>query len=377
MLLYAMVEDARQLPFPRGRGHCPACRGQVLAKCGSIKVHHWAHVSGQECDTWSEGIGPWHLSWQNLIRPEFVEVPLGMHRADILGDGDTVVELQHSAISPEEIEEREKYYGKMVWLIDATQRFGGLISGPRFFFSFGRTKHLQACQKPVVLDFQGFLVQVEALTPVLDGFAGFGLTRDRAWFVQNYLAGRRNDVPLSPCKARVKSVDLWASKPPWKNTPFSSEWIDPRLGIKVHYAASAPYLPVHCSWANQREKRNWPVWWDIISHYPELANGWTQAEMQAMQALLGGFPLILGGYLRLLPARARDMKVQEGVEVVADLLQRAKEHSRAGRIPLLKEETRQLILEQAKGNETTRLGGFLAKMVDSKGHQRWIAQEKN
>jgi hypothetical protein len=44
---------------------------------------------------------------------------IGNHRADVVGPRNFVVELQHSAIPPSEIEEREEHYGRMIWLFDA------------------------------------------------------------------------------------------------------------------------------------------------------------------------------------------------------------------------------------------------------------------
>jgi competence protein CoiA len=134
VLRYAEVDGEKSLPFPGGRGLCPTCRGAVIAKCGHINTRHWAHEVAEECDSWSEGIGPWHISWQDIVRPEFVEVAMGQHRADMIGDGRVVIELQHSPINPEEIEERERFYKRMIWLFDATCRFAGIHSGERFFF---------------------------------------------------------------------------------------------------------------------------------------------------------------------------------------------------------------------------------------------------
>jgi competence protein CoiA len=74
MQRYANVDGQKQLPFPKGRGWCPCCGGLLIAKCGQINAHHWAHDKGDDCDTWSEPIGPWHLWWQGLVRPDFVEV---------------------------------------------------------------------------------------------------------------------------------------------------------------------------------------------------------------------------------------------------------------------------------------------------------------
>lgn len=74
---------------PKGRGTCPCCAGLLIAKCGQINAHHWAHEACGDCDA----CGPWHLWWQGLVRREFVEVVKGPHRADVF-NGRTVVELQ-------------------------------------------------------------------------------------------------------------------------------------------------------------------------------------------------------------------------------------------------------------------------------------------
>jgi len=372
MLLFAIVADAKSRPFPRGRGVCPICLGEVRAKCGSIKVHHWAHVCGQDCDTWSEGIGPWHLCWQDCVRPEFVEVAVGAHRADILGNDDTVIELQHSAISPAEIREREHHYGKMIWLFDATNRFGGLRSGSRFFFSFGRTRHLQSCLKPVVLDFGEFLVEVEALTDLIKGFSGFGILRDRAWFATKHLSTRRNERPLADNAKRTVSLDVWASRPPWKLTNRPTEWRDPELQLRKVYEFGCPYLPLANSQGNQLARQDWPVWWDIIAQFPLLANGWTQADMQEMQSLLGGAPIIFDGLLRLMPARTQDLQARVGPETMTKLLQKAQAHVDAGRIPVLEDAAVVRLRTLARSQVDSAQGEFLARLENGRGRRRWL-----
>ena len=67
----------------------------------------------------------WHLAWQNQFPTEQQEVIVEreneIHRADVLV-GKTVVEFQHSKMSPEEFNERNSFYSKhgykLVWLFD-------------------------------------------------------------------------------------------------------------------------------------------------------------------------------------------------------------------------------------------------------------------
>ena len=88
-----------------------------MAKCGEIVSWHWAHIS-KDCDPWSEPESEWHRGWKQLFPAQMQEVVVGAHRADVLTNRG-VIEFQHSTISPQEIKERESFYGKMVWVVDA------------------------------------------------------------------------------------------------------------------------------------------------------------------------------------------------------------------------------------------------------------------
>jgi len=112
--------DGRLVEAERGvQAVCPGCRSPVIAKCGDLVVHHWAHEVGDDCDRWSEPESPWHRRWKSYAAPERREVVIGDHRADIQRSNGVVVELQHSSISAAEIAEREAHYKRMVWLFDA------------------------------------------------------------------------------------------------------------------------------------------------------------------------------------------------------------------------------------------------------------------
>lgn len=125
---FALKDKSRVIATQTGdRASCPACGGEVVAKCGSIVIHHWAHKVA-DCDPWSEPEGPWHRAWKAIVAPSAREVVIGNHRADIVGNSGRVVELQHSPISPETIADREQFYGRMVWLFDAS----GWVSSLRY-----------------------------------------------------------------------------------------------------------------------------------------------------------------------------------------------------------------------------------------------------
>ncbi len=76
----------------------------------------------------------WHIAWKSIIRKNRCEVVLWhgdmAHRADIVGNRNMVIELQHSPISPEELQARERFYGNMVWVFDAADFFGNMVLKP-------------------------------------------------------------------------------------------------------------------------------------------------------------------------------------------------------------------------------------------------------
>ncbi len=115
---WASTAAGRQTATPKAQGACPVCGGDVLAKCGTTNVWHWAHRAA-DCDPWSEPETEWHREWKSNFPPECQEVVIGNHRADVCVGG-VVVEFQHSPISAEEIREREAFYGNMMWVVDAS-----------------------------------------------------------------------------------------------------------------------------------------------------------------------------------------------------------------------------------------------------------------
>lgn len=118
-MMYAEVDGERLLPFYGGRGKCPGCGGECIAKCGDIITHHWAHVAA-ECDPWHEPETAWHRRWKEVFPKDCQEIKVGTHRADVKV-GSIVLEFQHSPLSPHEIAQREQEYGtdKMLWVVDA------------------------------------------------------------------------------------------------------------------------------------------------------------------------------------------------------------------------------------------------------------------
>ena len=105
------------------RAVCQCCNNPVIAKTGDKKVWHWAHEFLGTCS--QKAKGEWHYGWQDLFNEDEVEVrdPKWPNNiADIciydprLPDGYLVIELQESAISLEDIHQRNKAYKHILWI---------------------------------------------------------------------------------------------------------------------------------------------------------------------------------------------------------------------------------------------------------------------
>lgn len=103
------------------RGKCPLCGADMVAKVGEVRVSHWSHFGKRICDDWYQPKGPWHLYWQNKFPKDWQEVVINKdgvkHIADVKTSADVVVEAQWSPISHEEINDREVFYNKMLWIV--------------------------------------------------------------------------------------------------------------------------------------------------------------------------------------------------------------------------------------------------------------------
>jgi len=355
---FANVNGEKRLPEKGLWGECRLCGETVISKCGTQVVHHWAHKAGSDCDAWAEPVGPWHLEWQNYVKPEFVEVIIDPHRADIVGTNDCVIELQHSPIPLGQIAEREDFYGNMVWVFDATERFEMITVGRRVFFAFRRTKHIATCSKPVFLDFGSVLVEVEEFTSAIAKMDGFGRTRSREWFADRFLADRLREG-ATPQSFGSNVQCKWHKDMRYSQTRHASRWQDPDTNEIVTIPKGALCIPLN--WCFKRTGES-PVheWERIIDEHAQLANGWTKQELTAMKDFLNGELLILDGSLRVMPAPVEKINVKMTVSATRDHLVRLERHVAAGRIPILKDSTKEQLLKGAEAYERSQYGGLLA-----------------
>ncbi|OSZ79036.1 hypothetical protein CAP35_12535 [Chitinophagaceae bacterium IBVUCB1] len=123
----ALVDNIRTGATKGATGICPCCGSQVIARCGEIRVDHWAHKGARHCDPWWENETDWHRSWKGNFSADWQEVIASdeitgeKHIADIKTDYGLVIEFQHSRIDPVERRAREKFYKNMIWVVDGTR----------------------------------------------------------------------------------------------------------------------------------------------------------------------------------------------------------------------------------------------------------------
>lgn len=108
--------------------HCKAPDMLLVAGERAIRIPHFRHKTDTGCKC-GMGETAWHLEWKSHF--DRVEVDMGidpengeMNRADALTDDGVVLEFQHSPISLQEQESRERFYtskGGMLWIVDANK----------------------------------------------------------------------------------------------------------------------------------------------------------------------------------------------------------------------------------------------------------------
>ena len=121
---FAIVNNNKIEAKPKLKGLCPHCESEMIAKCGRVKVWHWAHKGNPPCDPWWESETEWHREWKNHFPVEWQEIlhadPITgeKHIADVKNPFGLVIEFQHSSLKPDERLSREEFYKEMIWIVD-------------------------------------------------------------------------------------------------------------------------------------------------------------------------------------------------------------------------------------------------------------------
>ena len=124
---FALYENKKIEATKGAKGTCVCCGSELTAKCGMVRINHWAHKKNSNCDPWWENETEWHRSWKNKYPKDWQEMPLPdkktgeNHIADVRTSNNLVIEFQHSRIDPNERISRETFYKNMVWIVDGTR----------------------------------------------------------------------------------------------------------------------------------------------------------------------------------------------------------------------------------------------------------------
>ncbi|HEL9697937.1 TPA: competence protein CoiA [Legionella pneumophila] len=147
---FALVNDEIKEAQPGLSGTCKCCGHPTTAKCGQVKIWHWAHSGKRICDTWWENESEWHRAWKNYFPTdwqEFIHYDHNgeRHIADIKTSQGYILEFQHSYLNPEERKKRTEFYGKIAWVVDGTRR---RRDKEKFFEMINKSSSL--CASPIV-----------------------------------------------------------------------------------------------------------------------------------------------------------------------------------------------------------------------------------
>ena len=121
---FALINDQKTDPTPKATGNCQFCGSQMVAKCGNIKIWHWAHKAKSSCDPWWENETEWHRQWKNKFPASWQEVihvdpsTSEKHIADVKTPHGLVIEFQNSPMNLAEMESREAFYDDMIWIVN-------------------------------------------------------------------------------------------------------------------------------------------------------------------------------------------------------------------------------------------------------------------
>jgi competence protein CoiA len=210
---YSLVNGERSEAQPGLAGQCPACDRVTIAKCGEVKIWHWAHSGQKMCDPWWENETEWHRNWKSCFPVDWQEVTQKdnngeKHIADVKTDQGWVLEFQYSFLKPEERRARNAFYEKLVWVVNGTRRvrdktqFFKLLNelNPMTTSPHMRKIYLDECallkewagiHAPVLFDFEEEILW--CLLPVSQNMWGYIVAFPRSEFIE--LHNKNADQP--------------------------------------------------------------------------------------------------------------------------------------------------------------------------------------
>lgn len=219
---FALDGAKRIEAIPKGRGQCPVCCGDVLAKCGARRIWHWAHRVKASCDQWWENETAWHRNWKMNFPAEWQEVIVKgssgeIHIADVRTPSGLSIEFQHSPVTDIEQETREEFYNDLILVVDGAHESHGYesfmenidfwrergVGAGQIGFGFNPmlaniTKRWNSSRRPVLIDFGGSVLW--SISVMRDGWAKYALEISKSDFVTCLTQHTDPTVHLSPWK---------------------------------------------------------------------------------------------------------------------------------------------------------------------------------
>ena len=117
---YAMINSQKVEAKPNLKGAlCPKCKSEMIAKCGSIRIHHWAHKKGAHCDEWAEPENAWRLNWlkafEGFRQEEIIKQGNESHFVDVLTENGTPILFRQKAPSSDDMAKMESFFRGLIW----------------------------------------------------------------------------------------------------------------------------------------------------------------------------------------------------------------------------------------------------------------------
>lgn len=249
---------------PDAKAHCPLCEESLVAKCGDIKIWHWAHRAHKDCDHFKESETAWHRQWKDVFPEDCQEVIIkkhgDIHFADVLTDCQMVIEFQHSSLDFTNIRKREVFYDFMIWVFDiksSVERIEHI--GQQEISWWNPRRDFFKCKKPVFLDAGRLIYKVlEIVDKEFDGQIPTYIikvqSRGRDSFIEELTSIPESLLVACPkkpvkiihygaCVALRDSKATQCSKTywPWENEERCQQWRYPFTSSVMFPAGQTPF----------------------------------------------------------------------------------------------------------------------------------------
>lgn len=259
---FALNNNELKEAQPGLKGFCRGCDQPVIAKCGTVRVHHWAHESTRMCDKWWEAETQWHRTWKDHFPQHWQECFMPDHQtgekhiADVKTEHGLVIEFQHSHLNPQERATREKFYRNMVWIVDCTRL---IYDYPRFVKGHSE---MQATSKPDIFHVYDLekcfpSAWLNSAVPVIFDFKGAGQPEDPLGLKEPLYC-------LFPIRVGTRATIARISRSAFIKAASNGQWLERAISITGELL---------------KEKRDWQTQQEISEKLWQLH----QLQMQGLR----------------------------------------------------------------------------------------------